>query len=866
VVTSDIISKLNEIFNERVFEKYFVGTYEPPLGVEIKYSHSPLTEDGNLVLNFTIIETDSNVTKISSKSVYITGIDQANAKRYLESLPSKNYLDVNNFPQPLNSHVLLDSNNVDNFFTFSNDESYQSPKNVSITYYVSKIENYQFTVTFTIRKNDSSSTQPITITKTYYMGDRDVNNAYDYLKQLSTQPLQISSALTEYLESNKQDFDNIGNAHVFASYTLPSNNVTIKYTHPAIDEDGELVFTFYIEKGDITRSLIKNVIVRGINVEQAKSLLENLETDEIEHTSDIEAVPSWKYITNDLFTNIIKKDKPNFPSNIAVKYKIPHALIEDGELTVQFKVKRKKASIWTQVNDYTVSVTGISLPKTKKILEDLKNYDYSEIGLEPPNPTGLYKTFIHRTPIYAIDWTEVNDEFFTNILSRSAPKLPSNVYIEYKILESIVDGSGELKINFRIKLKNSNQSWIQIDDNKWNVTLVDKRLDIKKQLEDLSSETPVQHAEAIGKVSSWTDVTNDLFTNIIKQQKPSWPSKIKVQYQIPREIVEDGPLTINFRIEDTNYANDDDKYVYANVIISIAGFDSFEITKTQLKNIPKDLLEFPVPIIAQKDWIDITPELFNDILLQEKPMFPSTIQIQYQIPTMVSESDTSLTVKFRIKRDTDSDWTEVDDYVVQAKYVNLVETTKNMLQNLSGKKVTVYETLIPKTDWSSVTDELFSKILLFDKPDFPSFVVVEYEIPTELTEDGTLVINFRIRNKTSDIWEYYNNFNLQIQGILASIVYEYLTTKLVQKEFSVFPYEDTGAALNQKFNDEVASQLFEDPDGEDIQLPNSVDLVFGVIERNIPDFSTTWLFRLYINDFSDQTNWKKNFVFQKKET
>ena len=63
-------------------------------------------------------------------------------------------------------------------------KDYQSPKNVSITYYVSKIENYQFTVTFTIRKSDSSSTQPITITKTYYMGDRDVNNAYDYLKHL----------------------------------------------------------------------------------------------------------------------------------------------------------------------------------------------------------------------------------------------------------------------------------------------------------------------------------------------------------------------------------------------------------------------------------------------------------------------------------------------------------------------------------------------------------------------------------------------------------------------------------------------------------------------------------------------------------
>lgn len=160
---------------------------------------------------------------------------------------------------------------------------------------------------------------------------------------------------------------------------------------------------------------------------------------------------------------------------------------------------------------------------------------------------------------------------------------------------------------------------------------------------------------------------------------------------------------------------------------------------------------------------------------KEKPNFPSNVDIEYQIPTGVSEGDTSLTIKFRIKRNSDDDWTEVDDYVVQVQYVSYVQVAIDMIKKFSDKSVIIREkTKIDQTEWFASIDGLFSDIIQANKPDFPSSVDVEYKIPTTLAEDGNLSIYFRIRNKTSETWEEVRDFQIQVEGISTFSIYNYL--------------------------------------------------------------------------------------------
>ena len=185
-----------------------------------------------------------------------------------------------------------------------------------------------------------------------------------------------------------------------------------------------------------------------------------------------------------------------------------------------------------------------------------------------------------------------------------------------------------------------------------------------------------------------------------------------------------------------------------------------------------------------------------------------------------------------------------------------------MLNDLSGITVAVFETIIPQTEWSPVTDQLLSKILIHDKPDFPSFLDIEYKIPTALTEDGTLEIKFRIKNKISENWEQEKDVNIEVEGILASIVYEYLTKTLVQKTFTTFPFEASYPNIDSILNDDVVKKLFIDPNGNSIKLPNSVKLHYGVLERNIPGFKTSWLVKIFSESNLGLLQWKNDIIFE----
>jgi len=78
---------LDTIFNKTTFEKYFQGTYNPPTGVVITFTHDGLTHDGDLVIHFTINLGDAS--RQMTKTIHVSGINQGKAKTYFDSLIPK---------------------------------------------------------------------------------------------------------------------------------------------------------------------------------------------------------------------------------------------------------------------------------------------------------------------------------------------------------------------------------------------------------------------------------------------------------------------------------------------------------------------------------------------------------------------------------------------------------------------------------------------------------------------------------------------------------------------------------------------------------------------------------------------------------
>ena len=189
----DISSITEKTFNYEEVQKFFnTNDFTPPKDVTITYWHDGLNHDGNLVLNVKIKKDEQN-TKTLTFDIPVVGIDQGKAQSYLQILTQKQFQvdDDLSFPKT----EVLDATNANRFFTFNQEIPYSNPDNVTITYNMSEVNDYQFSVDFIITRNNPTITSPITITKTYYMGDRDVNSVYDYLENLPLQTLEVDMRL-----------------------------------------------------------------------------------------------------------------------------------------------------------------------------------------------------------------------------------------------------------------------------------------------------------------------------------------------------------------------------------------------------------------------------------------------------------------------------------------------------------------------------------------------------------------------------------------------------------------------------------------------------------------------------------------------
>jgi len=413
VVSNPLPAVNNQLLTPSIISDFHFDATLPPItnDIELTYSHPPLNKDGQLTVAFIIRNVhDETQSVIIRVPIEVRGIDVANTKLILETLSTT---EINHFSyiSAVPSWTELD----DNFFwNIIKKEKPVMPPNMEIQYRIPNAltEDGELIVEFRIRKQGDTNWVR---SKNYVVKVSGINASYvasikTMIDALTLKTLIVDGPLSEV---NMQNFDNTGNAEIFVSYTPPSNGVNIKYSHSALNSNGAWDFTLFITKGSYTDSITKKIIVEGINIVNARTILEGLSTTEISQSVHIPAVSSWTELDDNFFENIIKKEKPTLPSNIEIQYRIPNAVIEDGELTVEFQIRKWGDTNWIRINDYVVNVVGINaadVALVKTMIDSLTlrtlslNEELSEVSNQNFDNTGNANVFASYTiPTNGVD-------------------------------------------------------------------------------------------------------------------------------------------------------------------------------------------------------------------------------------------------------------------------------------------------------------------------------------------------------------------------------------------------------------------------------------------------------------------------------
>ena len=479
--------------------------------------------------------------------VSVTGINEVDVARIKTklSLATIKTLEVTS-PLSEVSDQDFDNTGIANIFT-----SYDVPTNGVVVKYSHNAINRDGTLdfVFTISKEGETATITITVTVTG-IDESYVDSTKAMIEGLQLKTLILTSPLGEVTE---QDFDNTGNAQIFTSYTPPTNGVEVKYSHGAISSDGTFDFTFTISIRSIEKTVIISVAVAGIDVAQVRAALENLPTTAITHVDHIAAVPDWTSIDDYLFSDIIKKTRPSLSTNIEAQYRILDALNEDGDLTVEFRMRKRGQGddAWINLNNYVVSVTGINEAdvariKTKLSLATTKTLEVTSL------------------------LSEVNDQDFDNTGTANiftSYDVPTNG-LEVKYSHDAINRDGTLVFTLTFSKGSITDSITRTI----TVLGIDQAI-AKEALEGLPT-TPIHHTNHIPAVTNWTNADDDFFTNIIKKQKPDYPSTIELQYRILNALTADGELTVEFHIRKQGLS---DWTQINDYVVSVSGINEVDV-------------------------------------------------------------------------------------------------------------------------------------------------------------------------------------------------------------------------------------------------------------------------------------------------
>ena len=398
-----------------------------------------------------------------------------------------------------------------------------------------------------------------------------------------------------------------------------------------------------------------------------KNTLENISNDPIEVEFYSIAFDDWSDINDDFFIKKIKKPIIKIPSEFEAQYRIPNSLNYDGDLVVDFRIRKKGDVSWTSVNSYIVSVTGIT---RYKMIADFDAFGEKKI-LERNSENGLLE-------VEESVWTDRNNKYFTSPYSEQVPYMTS-----IKILP--IEGppikkDGKATIEFEVTVNNNQKVIIsyefKVGQDTWNA---------KETLENMNTD-PIYKENGIAS-TDWKNLDDDFFSTIIEKEKPNLPTNSDIQYRISDAIssngnLEAGNLVVDFRYRRKDINNDEWTDISSQYTLNIFLDKDLADTQTSLKGLSKDDITSLEDINAVSAWTPITDEVYSDIMKVSPPSIPTNVEVQYQIPNAVTQ-DGELVVNLRYKKTDSSNWYTITHTV---KVVGLnIEKAKTYINSLQLK-------------------------------------------------------------------------------------------------------------------------------------------------------------------------------------
>ena len=336
--------------------------------------------------------------------------------------------------------------------------------------------------------------------------------------------------------------------------------------------DGDLIIELRIrKKGDTNWTNIKpyTVSITGLTFVKLSGDFKSFVPKILERNNEnglLEIETNWSIARTKYFSGPYDESL-YYMSSIRILPSDGEPIKKDGKSIIKFEVTTD------QDKKYVI-------PIEFKIGQDTWN---AKEALENMNTNPIYK----ENGIASINWKNLDDDFFSTIIEKEKPNLPNNTEIQYQISDAISNSEnsevGNLVVDFRYRRKDiTNDLWTDIPSQyKLNIFLDKDLFDVQSALKGLSKAdiSPTMDIEA---VTSWQEITDDVYSNVMKVDPPSIPASVEVQYQIPNAVTQDGNLVVNLRYKKTSSS---DWHTITHTV-KVRGLSIAKV-KTYISDLPK---------------------------------------------------------------------------------------------------------------------------------------------------------------------------------------------------------------------------------------------------------------------------------------
>ena len=452
--------------------------------------------------------------------------------------------------------------------------------------------------------------------------------------------------------------------------------------------------------------------------------------------------------------------------------------------------------------------TGLSLSELKDKLES-----FSTDPIE------------HDSEIEAIDWTNITDSFFTDLIKQPTFSIPSTFDAQYKISNPLTS-DGNLTIELRIRKQG--EEWTILN----NYEVLVNGINIGKVKTYLESTLgkKILERDSSGVFNVARHDLRFVGSNYFEGYQNYPPGVGYAQVSGGDfSIDHDGIITVQFRF-------DLDKQYYLTMEFKV-GKDTWD-AKEILENLGYDEIVNENGISATNDWTNID-EFFTTIGKEKPTNLPSNSDIQYQIVNSASPGE-DLVVDFRYRRKdiVNDKWTTItSQYVVPIKEIDELDATKSILENLVSLDEQVYSEDINKVpDWTPITDDVYTNILKVEVPSISSNIEVQYQIPYDILHDGDYEIFLRFKRKTDDDTNWQTIIkNIHLVGLDLERAKAYIDG--LRKKTAEYYFNNLNGPLSQftrpmNLTTENAALIFEFDEGERYIDPPQIPIQL-IITRDI---------------------------------